>query len=430
MNKQTVANERIGESYRKIKHPSGLTVYLYPMKGFVTSYAVMGTRYGSVDCRFKTGRDEDFVTVPNGIAHYLEHKLFENEDCDAFARFAKTGASANAFTSFDRTCYLFSASSRLPENLEILLDFVTSPYFTPETVEKERGIITQEIRMYDDNPDWRVFFNLLSALYHVNPVKIDIAGTAESIQKIDAPLLYRCYNTFYNLNNMALAVAGNFSEEEVLAVCDRVLKKAEDITVESVPPKEPELPVKQYAEQKLPVSLPMFHIGFKETPWDEGGFGEQKGMSYAHSCAEVFLEIFCGEASPLYRELYDQNLINASFGSELMMGRGYSCFIFAGESKDPKAVYSRILSALEDYRRKGIDPEEFETARKAVYGRIVRGYNNIESTANGLVLSHFYGITLFSSLESVSAMTLDDVNALLKTCLKRERGALSVILPA
>ena len=209
MEKKIITNEKTGDKYVYIKHDSGLDILVCEMEGFSTTEALFGTKYGSINTRFKTGKDKDYTVVPEGIAHFLEHKLFENEECDVFDLYAKTGASANAFTSFDKTCYLFSCSDNYKASLEILLSFVQSPYFTKESVDKEQGIIGQEIRMYEDNPSWRVFFNLLSILYHSHPVKIDIAGTIDSIAKIDADLLYKCYNTFYNLHNMVLAIAGN-----------------------------------------------------------------------------------------------------------------------------------------------------------------------------------------------------------------------------
>ena len=214
MEKTIIRSERLGIEVCRIKHDSGLTMLLCPMEGFSTAYAAFTTKLGSVDTRFKTQDDADFVDVPEGVAHFLEHKMFENEEGDAFARYAKTGASANAFTSFDRTSYLFACTDRFSESLEILLDFVRRPYFTEASVQKEQGIIGQEIRMYDDSGDWRVMFNLLGALYHNHPVRIDIAGTVESIVQIDHELLYRCHRTFYHLNNMVLCVAGNFTVEQ------------------------------------------------------------------------------------------------------------------------------------------------------------------------------------------------------------------------
>jgi predicted Zn-dependent peptidase len=189
MRTREIKSERTGERYLEIDHPSGLKIVLYPKEGYTSTYAVFGTKYGSIDRSFKKSGDEKIHEVPAGIAHFLEHKLFESEDGDAFEKYAKTGASANAYTSFDATCYLFSCTENLMESLEILMNFVQNPYFTAQTVEKEQGIIGQEIRMYDDDPQWRVMFNLLGALYHNHPVKIDIAGSVESIAEINADLL-------------------------------------------------------------------------------------------------------------------------------------------------------------------------------------------------------------------------------------------------
>ena len=211
--KQEIRSERVRESYQKIDHPSGLTLLLYPMEGFSSAYAMLTTDYGSVDMAFRTDPKADFTRIPAGTAHFLEHKMFENEDGDAFAKYAATGASANAFTSFDKTSYLFGCADHFEESLRILLEFVTTPYFTPQTVSKEQGIIGQEIKMYDDNPDWRVLFNLLKAMYVKHPIAIDIAGTVESIAEITADSLYETYHAFYNLHNMVLVVAGNADPE-------------------------------------------------------------------------------------------------------------------------------------------------------------------------------------------------------------------------
>jgi predicted Zn-dependent peptidase len=214
------------------KHPTGLDIYVAPKSGYSSQYAIFGTKYGSIDNLFKEG--EKSTAVPEGIAHFLEHKLFESEDGDTFSRFAKTGASANAYTSFDRTCYLFSCTSEFRASLEILLDFVQKPYFTKKTVQKEQGIIGQEIKMYDDDPNWQVFFGLLRSLYHAHPVKTDIAGTAQSIAQITPELLYKCYQSFYNLNNMVLCVAGDVDPSLVLEVADTLLKPAPALAVQSI----------------------------------------------------------------------------------------------------------------------------------------------------------------------------------------------------
>lgn len=241
----------LDDSYYRIDHPSGLTILVMPKAGYSSAYALFGTKYGSIDTRFKRSDEADFTEVPEGIAHFLEHKLFESEDLDAFARYAKTGASANAYTSFERTCYLFSCAGNFKASLEILLDFVQSPYFTEQTVQKEQGIIGQEIRMYQDEPNWQVMFNCLRALYKVHPVRIDIAGTIDSISHITADLLYRCYRTFYNLHNMALAVAGNVTVNEVLEVADRLLKPADALSIERNFPDEPAKPCSPLSSKRL-----------------------------------------------------------------------------------------------------------------------------------------------------------------------------------
>lgn len=221
-------NRSINEKFYTLHHESGLDIYVIPKK-HSTAFAVFGTRYGSADRTFKLAGENDWLTVPDGVAHFLEHKMFENEDgTDAFSLYAPFGGNANAFTSFTTTVYLFSCTEHFDENLRVLLSFVTSPHFTEETVRKEQGIIGEEIKMYIDNPSWRVYFNLLRALYVHHPVRVDIAGTVESIAQITPEILYRCYNTFYNLHNMALCICGDVTPEQVKAVADAVLKKAPD----------------------------------------------------------------------------------------------------------------------------------------------------------------------------------------------------------
>ena len=318
-----VFNKNINETVKIYTHKSGLKVYVCEKNNYSSSYAIFGTRYGSIDTKFKVS-DSDFIEVPEGIAHYLEHKLFESEEQDAFERFAKTGASANAFTSFDRTCYLFSCSSNFEKNFEILLDFVQHPYFTEETVRKEQGIIGQEINMYDDNAGWRVLFNLLGAVYENHPVKIDIAGTVESIAKINADLLYDCYNTFYNLNNMFICVAGNVSADKIFEMCDKLLLDKEKVEIERFMPVESEKVVKDKVEIALPVSMPMFAIGYKEVCKVPQKTIKEKILT------EVILKSIFGADGNLYKELFDSGLINDNFGTEYFTGYGYACIIVEG----------------------------------------------------------------------------------------------------
>ena len=239
MNKQVIRSELLGEQYTLVHHDSGLDILMWKKEGFSTVEALFGTKYGSINNCFKTDDTDGFIQVPDGIAHYLEHKLFESDDnSNVFELYARTGAAANAFTANDITAYQFSCTDNYEQSLEILLDFVQSPYFTKENVEKEQGIIAQEIKMGDDSPTRKCFKNLLKALYVNNPVRIDVAGTVESIAKITPELLYTCYNAFYNLHNMTLSIAGNIDEQTVLDICDKKLKPSRDIHLETRFPDE------------------------------------------------------------------------------------------------------------------------------------------------------------------------------------------------
>lgn len=420
MNQETIRSQRIGEEYFKVNHPSGLTLLLYPMAGFSTTFAMFSTKYGSVDTRFGIG-DEPAAAVPAGIAHYLEHKLFESEDGDAFARYAKTGANANAFTTFDKTSYLFSCSDNFRESLEILLDFVTHPYFTKESVEKEQGIIGQEIRMCDDDPNWKVMFNLLGCLYKNNPVKIDIAGTVESIAEIDADLLYRCYNTFYNLNNMVLSVVGNFKVEDVYEIADKVLKQAEPFRaqVETLP--EPIEVSQKRIVCNLPVATPIFEIGFKSP--DHGETQNFKSMVLD----EMIVDIVAGETTPLYKELYNEGLINDGLGGESMAGRDYLCTTFTGESKDPDKVYQRICEELSRLQKEGIGKEIFDRVKKATYGRYVGMFSKQEAICSVLTSTYLSGMPLYDLLETVASVTEGELAVRLIEDFNPEYSAISIV---
>ena len=413
-------NLLLGDSYFEIKHETGLTVLVYPKPGYSTSYAVIGTNYGSIDDVLKV-RGGEATVLPWGTAHFLEHKLFESEELDAFERFAETGASANAYTSFDRTCYLFSCSSHFRENLEILLDFVQHPYFTEETVQKEQGIIGQEIRMYLDEPGWQVLFNLLKSLYQTHPVRIDIAGTEESISHITADLLYRCYEDFYNLHNMVLAVAGNVTTEEVLSVCDAALRYDPDVLVERPDKGEPTEIVNSYAEQEFPVTIPTFALGYKETHETPIRSTKERILT------DILMDVVGGETSELYERLLREGLIDTGFGYEYFTGPGYATVIFEGRSRDPERVAEEIRKTVRKLRETGVDPDTFDRLRKMNYGKAVMSYNDIDGLANGLVGAYLNGAELFEELEIYRSLTVEDANAQLEWQFREEYSALSVV---
>ena len=417
----SIKSELLKEEYFEINHKSGLKIFVMPKPDYAGAFAMFGTKYGSVDTCFKTDKDQNYTKVPEGIAHFLEHKLFESEELDAFARFEKTGASANAFTSFDRTCYIFQCSDNFDKSLEILLDFVKAPYFTEETVQKEQGIIGQEIRMYQDSPDWQVLFNLLGGIYHNNPVKIDIAGTVESIAEITAELLYSCYNTFYNLSNMALAVAGNVTVEQVLAVADKVLKAEEKVTIEQIIPEEPEKVVTDYTEEVMNVDIPKFAIGFKEK--------KETLVRTAKEtvCCNILLDIIAGKVSPLYEEMLSDGLINPSFGNEYFIGRGFSIPMFIGESTNPEKVRDLLCNRITELKKTGISDTDFEISKKRLYGLSVRSFNDVDDLANNIVDCYFNGYNLFSQLDCYKTITKEDIEEVLNNSFDTENMCLSVI---
>lgn len=425
MSKMTVTKkECFGDVYYTATHKTGLRIFVYPKEGYASTYAIFGTAYGSVDTTFRRSDEKELHTVPEGIAHFLEHKLFESEDGDAFSRYAKTGANANAYTSFDKTCYLFSCTENFQASLEILLDFVQSPYFTAQTVQKEQGIIGQEIRMYDDDPEWRVMFNLLGALYHNNPVKIDIAGTVESISQITDKLLYQCYRTFYSLNNMVLCVVGKVDPQEVFDLADRMLKPGEDFKVIKSFPEEPRSVVKTYVEQQFPISVPMFQLGFKE----EAPAGRRSAKELADT--QILLELLASESSPLYRRLLDAGLINSTFGYEYFELPGCASVLFGGESIDPQKVAEEIKKEVASLRKNGIAQEDFERARRAVYGRAIASLGSVESVCNNLVECAFSGRSIEDAIHAAAQTTKEDVQDRLVQQLWPEYAALSVVLPA
>ena len=419
--KTVYKNDKIGAQYTLYHHSSGLEIYLMKMEGFSTVNAAFAARYGSVNTTFKTKEDKDFVTVPMGIAHYLEHKLFENEDCDVFELYAKTGANGNAYTSFDQTVYTFSCTDNYQESLAILLDFVQAPYFTEQTVEKERGIIAQEIKMCSDSPERQCFYNLLKALYAEHPVRIDIAGTVESIQEIDAELLYKCYNAFYDLHNMILVVAGDIDEDEVIAICDKHLKSSNDEELEIRFPDEPRGVAKEEIREKFTVGTPLFNIGFK--------CDAMSGRELLHKqlCANVLIQLISNSASPLYKKLYEQGLINNAFSSEVFFGEGYFACIFDGESNEPLMVRDMIIEEIERIKREGIDSDRFEIIKKSMYGGLVWEFNNTEICVNNLVAAGLLKIDFFDTIDMLAALSEKDLMENIDTLFDTKRVSISII---
>ena len=427
MDTMTFRNDTLQEALQFVTHKSGLRVYVLPKKGFHKYYAIYGTEYGSLNRTFLVPGDREMTTVPDGIAHYLEHKMFEEEDGgNAFDRFALTGASSNAFTSFDLTAYLFSCTDRFYDNLDILMDFVNHPWFTQENVAKEQGIIGQEIKMYEDDPEWRVFFNTLTALYQKNPVKIDIAGTVESISHITPEILYRCYNTFYNPANMILVVVGDVEMEQVLAYVDKHVDASRNLgKIRRETVREPKERVQEKVNQKLVVSQPMFRIGFKDN--QEGMEGE--ALLKKEIATELILEAVLGRSSNLYMQLYEEGLIDSSFGCEADIEKAYGFTLIGGESKDPEQVYTRIKAALDMAVREGLAREDVERAKKVLISGNIRMYNSPERIGNDCIRRLMNGINPLEYGRTVEAVTPQEIAERLREHFDTSNCVLSVVEP-
>ena len=411
----------LGDTLYSGTHPTGLSVVVWPMEKATSVYALFATRYGSVHNALPTP-DGGTETVPAGIAHYLEHKLFESEEGDAFKRFAATGASANAYTSFARTAYLFHATENVIPSLDILLDFVQHPYFTEETVQKEQGIIGQEIRMCEDNPGRRVFLNLLRGMYHTHPVRIDIAGTVESISHVTPDLLYRCYEQYYNLHNMVLVVAGRITPAEVTDCCERMLKPPAPYAPAATVHQEPDEVVQALVEEQMPVAAPLFYLGLKET-------ADTPATSTELACNRIIPELLVGKASPLYTELKEQGLINDDFGADCFCGPDYRIWLFGGESAHPERVADAVKAELCRQQREGIDPDAFEAARRSAYGHLVRSLDSPEDCAETLLDNWMDGIPPLSELDALATLTAEELHRQMCRRIRADVGTLSVVRP-
>lgn len=423
---ERIENARLGEYMLCGTHKSGLRVYVFPKKGFSKYYAIYGTAYGSLDREFIVPGDSEKTVVPDGIAHFLEHKMFEEPDgSNAFDRFAQTGASSNAFTSFDMTAYLFSCTERFYENLDILLDFVNTPYYTEENVSKEQGIIGQEIRMYDDDPEWRALFNMLRALFHTNPVKIDIAGTVESIAEITPELLYKCYNTFYSPANMALVLVGDIDAERAAESVDKYVTVMDSKRAERPLADEPRERVREVVEQKLSVSIPLFRIGFKEN--EAGSTGEK--LLKKEIATEILLEVLFGKSSAFYLSLYEEGLIDRTFCTEADLQSMYGYTAIGGESRDPHTVYARVKEYLDKAVQEGLSGEVVKRAKKVLLGKHLRMFNNVEYMGNDFIRRVLNGCGPLEYERVLNNITEIELTGRLKEHFDTQNCVLSVIQP-
>lgn len=403
--------EQINETLYHEVLPNGLTVYLLPKNDYHKTYGLFSTNYGSIDNEFIPYGEKEKVKVPDGIAHFLEHKLFEKEDGDVFQLFGKQGASANAFTSFTKTSYLFSTTDQVEKNLTTLIDFVQAPYFTEETVNKEKGIIGQEIQMYEDDPNWRMFFGILNNLYPTHPLHIDIAGTVESIDKITAQDLYTCYRTFYQPSNMVLFVVGKMEPEKLMKLI------RENQEAKNFPPKQ-EI-VRYFSENtkeiikqsalEAAITRDKFVLGIKglDTLPQEG----TELLRYK-TAINLLFQMILGNTSRNYLAMYNQGIIDDSFGFEFSLDREFHFADFSGDTDEPEKAAEKVKEIILGFAD---DPEVSETnldlLKKKMLGQYFQSLNSIEYIANQFTQSLFGDRTLFDLPEIIDSIQMKDVLA-------------------
>ncbi len=414
---------RIGEEVHEFTLPNGLAVRVIPKEGFRRKYAMFATRYGGMDMRFESGGA--WLDTPAGIAHYLEHKMFDTAEGNALQELAMNGAEPNAFTSNAITCYYFDCTERFTENLRILLSFVSVPYFTDESVEKEQGIISQEIRMIEDNPEWQVYRQLMQALYHHSPVNVPIAGSVESIAQITAQTLYDCHRAFYTPSNMCLVVVGDVDPQEVAALAKEILPaESGPVIPRDYGPEEPLSPAHAEKRCRMEVAMTSFLAGFKCPP-QHGGEAQLRN----NLLGELACDLLMGESSPLYAKLYEQGLINGSFGSSYDLLPGAAYVYFGGDSPDPGAVTEAVLSEAQRLVTEGVDTGYYQRIRNANFGGDLKGLNSFENIAVSMVEGHFHGYDAYRFPEAYDSISQEDILAFIRENFTREHMAVSIIEP-
>ena len=415
--------ERIGEEVFHTTLPNGLPVYIVPKKDFLRKYALFATRYGGMDMRFE--KDGQWLDTPAGIAHYLEHKMFDTEDGNALQELAKNGAEPNAFTSNAITCYYFDATEKFYESLEILLSFVSIPYFTDESVQKEQGIIGQEIGMIEDNPEWQVYKQLMQALYHTSPARTPVAGSVESISHITAQTLYDCHKAFYTPANMCLVVVGDVKPERIIAAANQILPAKSGPLIRRDYGAEEELTAAEhFVSAAMEVSMPTFLVGFKCPP-QHGGETQHRFTAIG----ELACDVLMGESSPLYARLYAEGLINGSFGAAFDLLPGASYVYAGGDSKDPQAVAEAILAEAQRLVSEGVDGDYYRRVVNANFGAALKALNSFESIAVSMAEGCFQGYDPYRFPEVYDSITVEDVLDFLRQNMTRDHMALSVITP-
>ena len=412
---------RIGESCFEEILPNGLTVRIIPKRGFAKKYAFLAVDFGSIDTDFTfEGRD---YRVPDGIAHYLEHKMFDLPDANAMDLFAACGAYPNAFTSYDMTAYHFTCTENFEEALRILISMVLTPYFTEESVEKERGIIAQEIQMYRDSAQSSVGEDLFAAMFHHHPARIPISGTVESIGEITAQMLYDCYDAFYRPCNMILCVAGDVDERNVIEIAKELSgNDCRPLPIRHYGMAEPLLPLHQKVEKQMEISMPTFALGYGCSPSEKGLAGMVRELA-----GEIATELLVGESSPLYQRLYESGIIDGDFSAGYESIKDICLLSMGGDSESPELIRQAIEEEAGRICAEGIDEVQFQRLKRSAMGRRIRDLDSFDSTCFRLCAYRMSDFDYFRFPEIYNAITSHQVRSFLARIIRPERCSLSII---
>ena len=420
---RVIESQKIKEKAYIEELENGMKVIIIPKPNLDKKYIIWGTHFGSIDNRFIMPKTGEEVFIPDGVAHFLEHKMFEQPNgTNSLDTLMALGLDANAYTTNDHTAYLFECTNNFYKGLDELMDYVQHPYFTDSNVEKEKGIIGQEIKMYDDEPSWRLYMNAMDCMYKQNPIKIDIAGSIESISKITPDVLYKCYNTFYNPSNMIMAVCGDFNPEELLEeIKKRLVKKEEQGEIKRIYPEKEKKINMPYKEVKMEVSLPIFAIGYKDTE------GMTEDIVKKHIAIEILLNMIIGKSSETYKELYENGILSAQPDIDYEFSKEYAHILISGQSKDPEKVKQKIENIIEQFKQKGLDEEHFNRISKKVYGDYVVEYNNVGDIARMFLADSIKNINSFDYIEKFNEVTKEYTESILKNVFKSENMIMSVV---
>lgn len=421
---EVIENKYIKEKCYMQKLENGLQVIIIPKKNIQKKYIIWATHFGSIDNKFIDYETKKEITIPDGVAHFLEHKMFEQKNgVDSLYTLMALGIDANAYTTNDHTAYLFECTNNFYEGLDELMDYVQNPYFTDKNVEKEKGIIGQEIQMYDDDPGWQLYMGAMDCLYENNPIKIDIAGTKQTIAKITPEILYTCYNNFYHPSNMVLTVVGDFEPEAILSEIEKRLKKGQDREeIQRIYPEEKQEINHKYAEKKMEVSQPIFMIGIKDQKTNKA-----EDVVTKHIAIEIILNMIAGNSSKLYSKLYSEGLLMSEPDFDYEFSKEYAHVLISGQSKDPKKVYEEILKEIENMKKQPLNKEQFERIKKKIYGNYVTEYNGVADIGRMFVSDYIKGINSFEYLDKFNQIDESYIKQILNDIFVEEKTILSVI---